>query len=152
MSPHRRNSSLPPQLSHLRTAGQRTTGKYAVGIAAIIRAFKAGAPGLAISLLANEWDHMEIIAGAEPFAVFSYQTVFYFTSISACQQQAGVLCGAGENVAYVTKDGQNFTSILSFLNVNNVRFLGQLHGSTTPEVENPVGFWEALALYAQGTI
>jgi hypothetical protein len=43
---------------------KRTTGKYAVGIKAIITAFRAAAPGLEIALLANEWDNVQIFAAA----------------------------------------------------------------------------------------
>lgn len=125
-----------------------TTGKYAEGIATIIAAFKRAAPTKEIALLANEWDHGEIIVTGGPTAVFSYQTVFYFTSITDCVEQCGHLCGAGENIAYITKDNQNFTAVLQYLSSHDVAWLGQLQGASTPENENPSDYWTALAAYA----
>jgi hypothetical protein len=127
---------------------QRTTGKYAEGIAGILAAFKAAAPSKEIALLANEWDNGEIIVTGGPTAVFSYQTVFYFTSITDCVAQCGHLCGAGENVAYITKANQNFTAIVDYLSAHNVAWLGQLQGASTPESENPSDYWTALAAFA----
>ena len=126
---------------------KRTTGKYAEGIAAMIAAARAAAPALDVVLLANEWDHVEIIAAAAPLAVFSYQTVFYFTSISDCVAAAGPRCGAGENVAYTKKAGANFTAVLSYLAQHRVGFLGQLKGASTQEADNPPDFWRALVSY-----
>ena len=126
---------------------KRTTGKYAEGIAAMIDAARAAAPALEVVLLANEWDHVEIIAAAAPLAVYSYQTVFYFTSIQDCVAAAGPRCGAGENVAYTRRAGRNFTEVLAYLAGHGVGFLGQLQGASTPEADNPPGFWEALRWY-----
>lgn len=126
---------------------KRTTGKYAQGIAAIIAAARAAAPALDVVLLANEWDHVEIIAAAAPLAVFSYQTVFYFTSIQDCVAAAGPRCGAGENVAYTQRARQNFTAVLDYLDQHRVAFLGQLKGASTPEADNPPDFWRALVGY-----
>lgn len=131
---------------------QRTTGKYAIGIAAILTAFHAeaarlGAPNLQIALFANEWDHGEIIVTGQPAAVFSYQTVFYFTTITDCQQQCGAMCGAGENVAYIEKGGVNFTSVTTYMAQHNVAWIGQLRGASTNETSNPPDFWTALAAY-----
>lgn len=60
-----------------------TTGKYAVGIAEIIRSFRQASSGkLEITLLTNyEWDHGEIIVTGNPTAVFSYQTVCVYECI-----------------------------------------------------------------------
>lgn len=129
---------------------KRTTGRYAVGLAAIVAAFQRAAPGLGIVMLANEWDNIQIIAAARPTAVFSYQTVFYFTSVADCQAAAGALCGAGENVFYVQKAGKNFTAILRDLAGKKVGFLGQLRGASAAEAENPADFWPALYSYATG--
>jgi len=126
---------------------KRTTGKYAQGIAAMIAAARAAAPTLDVVLLANEWDHVEIIAAAAPLAVYSYQTVYYFTSIQDCVAAAGLRCGAGENVAYTQKAHQNFTAVLSYLAQHRVGFLGQLKGASTPEADNPSDYWPALLGY-----
>lgn len=126
----------------------RTTGKYATGIAAIIASFKAAAPTKDIILLANEWDHYEIIIKGGPTAVFSYQTVFYFTSLATCKAGAKELCGAGESVSYIQRAGKNFTGILEYLVNDKVAFLGQLKGASTPEVENPKDYWQGLKYYA----
>jgi lysophospholipase L1-like esterase len=129
---------------------KRTTGKYAVGIAAMVSSLKAAAPHLDVVLLANEWDHVEIIARGGPTAVYSYQTVFYFTSVADCQAAAGALCGAGESIDYVQRAARNFTAILDYLAAHRVAFLGQLHGASTPEVSNPPDYWQALAQYKKG--
>lgn len=126
---------------------KRTTGKYAVGIAAIISAFRAAAPALEIALLANEWDNVQIFAAAGPAAVFSYQTVFYFDSTADCVRDAGARCGAGENVAYIQKAGRNFTALLSELSAH-ISWLGMLQGASTPDASNPPDYWAALEAYA----
>ena len=126
---------------------KRTTGKYALGIKAMISAARAASPTLDVVLLANEWDHVEIIAAAEPLAVYSYQTVFYFTSIADCVAAAGPRCGAGENVAYTQKARQSFTEVLDYLAQHRVGFLGQLKGASTPEADNPADYWSALLGY-----
>jgi len=130
---------------------KRTTGKYAEGIAGMIASLRAAAPALDVVLLANEWDHVEIIAAAAPMAVYSYQTVFYFTSIADCQAAAGRRCGAGESVAYVQRDGKNFSQVLGYLAAHSVGFLGQLKGASTPESDNPADYWQALLAYRQGS-
>ena len=129
---------------------KRTTGKYAAGIAAMIAAARAASPALDVVLLANEWDHVEVIAAAEPLAVYSYQTVFYFTSVQDCVAAAGPRCGAGENVAYTQRARRNFTEVLAYLAGHGVGFLGQLLGASTPEADNPPDFWEALRGYRGG--
>ena len=126
---------------------KRTTSKYAVGIKTMISAARAALPALDVVLLANEWDHMEIIAEAAPMAVYSYQTVFYFTSIADCVADAGKVCGAGENVAYTQRARQSFTAVLDYLAQHRVGFLGQLKGASTPEADNPADFWSALLRY-----
>jgi hypothetical protein len=133
---------------------KKTTGKYAEGLAAIVRAYKAVAAAmtqpLGIALPLNEWDNCQIVAAAGPTAVFSWQTVFYFTSITDCQAQNGALCGAGENVAYVTRAKANFTAITTYLASHGVRFIGQFDGASTPPGSNPPDFWPALEAYAAG--
>ena len=129
---------------------KRTTGKYAQGIAAMIAAARAAAPGLDVVLLANEWDHVEIIVEGGPLAVYSYQTVFYFTSIADCVAAAGARCGAGESVSYTQRSGKNFTAVLDYLAEHKVDFLGQLRGASTPEADNPPDYWPALLGYRGG--
>jgi len=129
----------------------KTTGKYAEGIAAIISSFKATAHTKDIVLLANEWDHYEIIVKGEPTAVFSYQSVFYFTSLATCKAGAKGLCGAGESVSYIQRAGKNFTGILEYLVNDKVAFLGQLKGASTPEEENPKDFWQGLQYYVKNS-
>ena len=130
---------------------KKTTGKYAEGIARMVTAIKAAAPGMAVALLLNEWDNVEIVAKAGPTALYSYQTVFYFTSISDCQRDAGALCGAGENVAYINKAHANFSQTLAYLSAHGIAWLGQLKGATTPENENPPDFWPALRAFVAST-
>lgn len=129
---------------------KRTTGKYALGVKAMIAAARAAAPGLDVVLLANEWDHVEIIAEGGALAVYSYQTVFYFTSVADCVAAAGSRCGAGENVAYTQKARANFTAVLDYLSQHRVGFLGQLKGASTPEADNPADYWPALLGYKSG--
>jgi len=131
---------------------KRTTGKYAVGIARIVAAFRAGFPGGEIALFLNEWDNPQLVAAAQPTAIFSYQTVFYFTSVADCVSQCGALCGAGESSAYVVKDGKNFTAILSTLSADKVAWVGQLRGGSTPPEQNPPDFWPALEAYSAGAL
>lgn len=128
---------------------KKTTGKYAEGIAAIVRAFRAAAPAtVRIALPLNEWDNPQIVAPAGPAAILSWQTVFYFTSITDCQADCGALCGAGENSVYVVRAGRNYTGILQYLADHNVTVLGQFAGASTPEANNPPDFWSALTAYA----
>jgi hypothetical protein len=126
---------------------KKTTGKYAEGIARMVAAIKKSAPGMGVAMLLNEWDNVQIVAAAAPTALFSYQTVFYFTSIADCQRDAGALCGAGENVAYINKARANFSSTLAYLSTHGISWLGQLHGATTPSGENPPDYWPALEAF-----
>ena len=126
---------------------KRTTGRYAQGIARLVAAIARAAPGLAVALLLNEWDHVEIVAAARPTALFSYQTIFYFTSVADCQRDAGALCGAGESVANMRKAGVNFSATLDYLAEHRIAWLGQMHGATTPEADNPPDFWPALQAF-----
>lgn len=130
---------------------KRTTGKYAKGIAAMISAFRSRAPDLEIALLANEWDNVEIIAAADPppAAIFSYQTVFFFTTITDCVRDAGDRCGAGESIALINKGGQNFTAIVDFLAQHEISWIGMLHGATF--TDNPADYWPALTRYSNVT-
>lgn len=127
-----------------------TTRKYAVGIAGILAAFRAAAPGLDIALLANEWDNVEVFA-AKAAAVFSYQTVYFFDSTADCVRDAGRRCGAGENVAYIQKAGRNFTALLGELNARGIEWLGMLRGASTPDSSNPPDYWQALVQYSTAT-
>jgi hypothetical protein len=132
---------------------KKETGKYAEGIATIVAAFKAAAPaGVEIALPLNEWDNPQIVAARGPATILSWQTVFYFTSISDCQKDCGALCGAGENSAYVTRDKKNFTQILEFLAQSNVVWTGQFAGVSTPDEQNPPDFWTALEAYSSGAM
>jgi hypothetical protein len=131
---------------------KRTTGKYATGIAKILSAAKAAAPGLETAVILNEWDNPQIVAAMQPTAIFSYQTIYYFTSVSDCKAQCGSLCGAGENSAYVIKDGKNWTDILTTLAKDNISWLGQMRGASTPDSGNPSDFWPALEAYTAGTL
>jgi len=127
---------------------KKETGKYAIGIANIISSFRYHTNYTKdIALLSNEWDNTQIIAQGGPKAIFSYQTVFYFTSITDCQSESGKLCGAGENVAYIEKAKANYTTILTYLNDHKVQFLGQLQGASTNATDNPVDYWSALMMY-----
>jgi hypothetical protein len=126
---------------------KETTRKYAVGIAGILAAFRAAAPGLDIALLANEWDHVEVFAPSAT-AVFSYQTVYFFDSTADCVRDAGRRCGAGENVAYIQKAGRNFTALLGELDARGIEWLGMLRGASTADSSNPPDFWQALLHYS----
>ena len=127
---------------------KRTTGKYAVGIARIVTAFRAAAPGLDIAMLLNEWDHPELVAAAGPTVVFSYQSVFYLTAVGDCQAQCGRLCGAGESAAYITRAGRNMSYVTEYMASVGVAWIGQLRGASDPEAMNPPDLWPALAAYS----
>ena len=131
---------------------KRTTGKYATGIARILAAIKKVSPSLETAVFLNEWDNPQIVAAIQPTAIFSYQTIFYFTSIADCKAQCGSFCGAGENSAYIVKDGKNFTDILTTLSNNKVSWLGQMQGASTLDSGNPPDFWTALKSYTSGTL
>ena len=131
---------------------KRTTGKYATGIARILSAAKAAAPGLETAVILNEWDNPQIVAAMQPTAIFSYQTIFYFTSVSDCKAQCGPLCGAGESSEYVVKNGKNWTDILTTLSKESVSWLGQMRGGSALDSENPPDFWQALQTYSSGSL
>jgi hypothetical protein len=131
---------------------KRTTGKYATGIARILSAAKAAAPALETAVILNEWDNPQIVAAMQPTAIFSYQTIFYFTSVSDCKAQCGPLCGAGESSDYVVKNGKNWTDILTTLSKESVSWLGQMRGASALDSENPPDFWQALQAYSSGSL
>jgi len=58
------------------------------------------------------------------------------------------LCGAGENVAYIERDGRNMSYVTNYMQNSGVRWIGQLRGASTPEASNPADFWPALSAFA----
>lgn len=102
---------------------KKTTGKYAVGIAAMMTAFRAACAGCEVAMLLNEWDRVDIVHASGPAALFSYQTIFYPTATDDCVRDAHEDCGAGENVADVARAGANWTATLRTLAGRNISWL-----------------------------
>ena len=129
---------------------KKTTGKYAVGIAAMMTAFRAACPGCEVGMLLNEWDNVQIIHASGPAALFSYQTIFYPVATDDCIRDAREDCGAGENVANVAKAGLNWTSTLRTLASRSVSWLGVMHGGSLAPADEPADYYSALEAYEAG--
>jgi len=129
---------------------KKTTGRYAVGIAAMMTAFRAACAGCEVGMLLNEWDNVQIVHASGPAALFSYQTIFYPTATDDCIRDAREDCGAGENVANVAKAGLNWTSTLRTLASRNVTWLGVMHGGSLAPADEPADFYAALEAYVAG--
>jgi len=134
---------------------KKTTGKYAVGIAAMMTAFRAACAGCEVGMLLNEWDNVQIVHAAGPAALFSYQTIFYPTATDDCIRDAREDCGAGENVDNVAKAGLNWTSTLRTLAARNVSWLGVMHGGSIGGAgggPTPPDYFSALEAYEAGAL
>ena len=129
---------------------KKTTGKYAVGIAAMMTAFRAACAGCEVGMLLNEWDNVQIIHASGPAALFSYQTIFFPTATDDCIRDAREDCGAGENVASVAKAGLNWTSTLRTLASRKVSWLGVMHGGSLATADEPADYFSALEAYEAG--
>ena len=130
---------------------KKTTGKYAVGIAAIMTAFRAACPGCEVAMLLNEWDNVQIVHASGPAALFSYQTIFYPLATDDCVRDAHEDCGAGENVADVARAGANWTATLRTLAARNISWLGVMHGGSTEPADNPPDYYSALEAYSSSS-
>ena len=129
---------------------KKTTGKYAVGIAAMMTAFRAACAGCEVGMLLNEWDNVAIVHASGPAALFSYQTIFYPLATDDCIRDAREDCGAGESVADVAKAGLNWTATLKTLAARNVTWLGVMHGGSLAAAEAPPDYYSALEAYSAG--